>query len=457
MTQEAEVLNALRVIIDPDQGKDIVTLGFVQDLKIGEDGSVSFVLELTTPASPVKEQFVSACEEAVSALPWVTSVFVLLSAQPQKSPTQKSPTQKSPLENQSLGLQQVGDIIAVSSCKGGVGKSTIAVNLAHTLAAMGSKVGLFDADIYGPSLPTLVRVEDTTVYQQDELIVPLEHHGIKMMSFGYIPKNPGSEAAIMRGPMVTQVINQLLTGTQWGALDYLVLDMPPGTGDIQLTLTQLVPIAAAVIVTTPQQLSFIDVTKGIQMFDKVKVPTVAVVENMSYFQPTPGGEIYYLFGRGARKQLVELYGFRNSFEIPIVPELAKCCDAGTPLVSEEPDGAVADVFRELAGAVVREISTMRHAGVPKPAVSYSPGRGIVLTLPDGTEHELDPVEVRLNCRGAHSVDEFSGERLISRDDVPLDIYPMRIAAMGNYAVTIQWSHDHPASIYPYDQLMAMAA
>ena len=449
MSQETEVLDALRGIIDPDQGQDIVTLGLVKDLKIGEDGTVAFLLELTSPARPVKEQFVSACEEAVSALPWVTAVSVLLSAR-------KGHTGRSALEAHSPGLQQVANILAVSSCKGGVGKSTVAVNLAYTLSAMGARVGLFDADVYGPSLPTLVQPAETTVYQENDLIRPLEHEGITMMSFGFIPQNPGSEAAIMRGPMVTQVINQLLTGTNWGKLDYLVLDLPPGTGDIQLTLTQLVPITAAVMVTTPQQLSFIDVVKGIQMFDKVQVPTVAVIENMSYFQPEPGGEIYYLFGRGARKKLVEQYGFRNSFEIPVVPALAEASDDGTPLVRIDPEGAVAGAFREIAEVVVREISTLRDAGVQKPSAAYSPGRGILLTLADGSEHVLNPVDVRLACRGAHSVDEFTGKPLIRREDIPADIHPLRIAPLGNYAVSIQWSHDHPASIYPYEQLMELA-
>lgn len=445
MSKETEILDALRVIIDPDLGKDIVTLGFIKELAIADEGDVSFTVELTTPACPVKERFKTQCEQVVSALPWVGTVHVTMSAQKGGNP----------LEAQAPGIQQVQHIVAVSSCKGGVGKSTAALNLAYTLAKMDARVGLFDADIYGPSLPTLVRPKDTRVVAENDLLCPLEHEGVKLMSFGFIPKNPGSEAAIMRGPMVTQVINQLLTGTNWGELDYLVLDMPPGTGDIQLTLTQIVPISAAVIVTTPQQLSFIDVVKGIQMFDKLKVPTVAVLENMSYFQPEPGGKKHFLFGKGALQQLVEQYGFQNSFELPVIPELAESCDAGTPMVLTQPESELADLFRDVASAVVREISTIRHGGFTKPSIAYAPDQGILLRMPDGTEHTLDPVEVRYQCRGAHTVSESTGERMLNREDIPKDIYPMRISPMGNYAVSIAWSHDHPSSIYPYEQLAEM--
>ena len=445
MSKETEILDALRVIIDPDLGKDIVTLGFIKELTISDEGDVSFTVELTTPACPVKERFKTQCEQVVSALPWAGTVSVTMSAQKGGNP----------LEAQAPGIQQVQHIIAVSSCKGGVGKSTAALNLAYTLAKMDARVGLFDADIYGPSLPTLVRPKDTRVVAENDLLCPLEYEGVKLMSFGFIPKNPGSEAAIMRGPMVTQVINQLLTGTNWGELDYLVLDMPPGTGDIQLTLTQIVPISAAVIVTTPQQLSFIDVVKGIQMFDKLKVPTVAVLENMSYFQPESGGKKYFLFGKGALQQLVEQYGFQNAFELPIIPELAESCDAGTPMVLTQPESELADLFRDVASAVVREISTIRHGGFTKPSIAYAPDQGILLRMPDGTEHTLDPVEVRYQCRGAHTVSESTGERMLNREDIPKDIYPMRISPMGNYAVSIAWSHDHPSSIYPYEQLAEM--
>ena len=447
MTREEQVRKALSVIIDPDLGKDIVTLGFIKDLAIGEDGTVAFQVELTTPACPVKDQFKAQCEQVVGALPWVTRTLVTMTAQQRQNP----------LAARAAGMEGVQTIIGVSSCKGGVGKSTVAVNLAYALADLGAAVGIFDADIYGPSLPTLVDAGDRMLYQQEDLIIPHDVGGVKLMSFGYVPKQPGQEAAILRGPMVTQIVNQLLTGTDWGALDYLVIDMPPGTGDVQLTLAQIIPMTAALIVTTPQQLSFIDVVKGIQMFDKLEVPTIGVIENMSWFQPEPEGPRYHPFGQGARRRLIEQFGFENSYELPIVPELAAHSDAGTPMVRAEPDSPAARTFQEIAGGLARAVSTLHHAGQVKPKVGYSPSRGVIITLADGTEHAVDPVDLRLNCRGAHSVDEMTGKRLIKREDIPPDIHPMKISTMGNYAVSIAWSHEHPASIYPYAQLTELAA
>lgn len=446
MNQHEDVLNSMRGIIDPDLGRDIVSLGFIKDLVIGENGEVAFKVELTTPACPVKENFRTSCHDAVSALPWVKSVHVEMTARKGKGP----------LQSKGAGLERVQTIIAVSSCKGGVGKSTTAVNLAYTLSERGARVGIFDADIYGPSLPTLVQPEDTMLFQSNELIQPLIYEDVKLMSFGYIPQNPGQEAAIMRGPMVTQIINQLLTGTAWGELDYLILDLPPGTGDVQLTLTQIVPLTAAVIVTTPQQLSFIDVVKGIQMFDKVNVPTVAVIENMSWFQPEPEGPVYYPFGKGAKDRLVELYGFTNTAEMPILPELTAACDRGRPLVLDDPQGIAAGIYRELCDELVREISRIRFGVIETPKLYFDPEQGILISLPDGTESMISPIDLRLECRGAHSRQEFTGERLIHREDLPEDLYPVNIAPVGNYAVQIQWSSGGPPSIYPFTQLTEMA-
>ena len=272
-SKEAAVLEKLRRVIDPDFGEDIVNCGFVKALNVDESaGNVLFAIELTTPACPVKAEFERQAKAFVGELEWVKNVRVTMTAQPARNDAPETVE----------GLRRVRHIIAVSSCKGGVGKSTTSVNLAYTLAMMGAKVGILDADVYGPSLPTMISPESPVLEMDKDTgtITPVEYEGVKVVSFGFA----GQGSAIMRGPMVSGLINQLLTTTDWGELDYLILDMPPGTGDIQLTLCQVVPITAAVVVTTPQKLAFIDVEKGVRMFAKLAVPCVSVVENMSYFE-----------------------------------------------------------------------------------------------------------------------------------------------------------------------------
>ncbi len=361
-----------------------------------------------------------------------------------------------PLIDKAPGLQQVRHLLAVSSCKGGVGKSTVAVNLAGALQQQGCRVGLFDADVYGPSLPTIVRPEKTDLFSRSELIVPLEYEGLKLMSFGFVPTaQGGSGAAIMRGPMVTQVINQLLTGTDWGALDYLVIDMPPGTGDVQLTLTQLIPLTAAIIVTTPQELSFVDVVKGIQMFQKLKVPTIAVVENMAYYECPQCGERDYLFGPGVRQRLVKQFGIQNAFEIPLWKALSQTGDEGRPLIFADPVHAISQTFGNLAQAARREIEELQ-CNRDAPAARFVIGRGVVVTWPDGREQDIDPATLRRRCQCARCVDEQTGQPLLDPAAVADDIYPTDLHPMGNYAVAVHWSDGHDASIYPYDLLASLA-
>lgn len=447
MTKHDEILQQLATIIEPRQQQDIVTLGLVQNLTVDEaSGSVSFTLDAATQPEEVRQQLQAACDQVLQAIPWVTDSMVML-APPR-------PVRENPLNVNAPGLKGVKRIIAVSSCKGGVGKSTVAVNLAYSLSAQGQQVGLFDADIYGPSLPTMVQIEGAGLYQENDLIIPLAYLGVKLMSFGFIPSAGG--AAIMRGPMVTQIINQLLTTTNWGELDYLVLDLPPGTGDVQLTLTQLIPITAAVIVTTPQQLSFVDVVKGIQMFDKLKVPTVAIVENMCYFE-CPGCQTkHHLFGQGASRRIVEQYGIKNAFEMPVAPDLSTCGDGGVPYVMVHPKAGVTRIFHALASSVRDEVQALEQGRQRRPRIDFQPGAGIRVQLDESHTATIHPAALRRQCRCANCVEEFTGRALLRPEDVPENVYPLRMQPMGNYAIAIQWSDGHSSSIYPYETLIDLA-
>ena len=444
--KEKQVLSRLATIIDPDLGKDIVTLGFVKDLEITSEGNVSFAIELTTPACPVKEKFRAEGYEAVRQLPWVKEVSLSLT----------SVKSKPLMAKVGEGLEGVRHIVAVASCKGGVGKSTTAVNLAFSIANKGAAVGIFDADIYGPSLQTLVNAEFDGLFKQNSLILPVEFHNVKLMSFAYASANTGGGPAIMRGPMVTQVINQLLTGTKWGDLDYLIIDMPPGTGDTQLTLSQIVPMSAAIIVTTPQQLSFVDVVKGIQMFDKMKIPTIAVVENMSYFLCKNCNTKHEVFGSGSMKKLVEQFGFRNTFTLPIDKDISRLSDAGTPVVLERPEGSITKAYDEIADAVIQEISKLIYGNSKKPEVSFNPDQGIIFTQQSGESFSITPKMLRGACRCAHCINEMTGEKVLRPEDINNDIKPENISPLGNYAVTISWSDGH-SSIFPYEMLEKIVA
>lgn len=446
MTKQDEILSRLSDIIEPEQKRDVVSLGLIQNLSVSDDGMISFTLDAATQPEDVRAALKDACEKALLQIPWVSDIMIML------PPPRAS--RANPLAAAAPGLRAVRHIIAVSSCKGGVGKSTTAVNLAYALAGKGHRVGLFDADIYGPSLPTMVQIANAQLYQQDDMIVPLEYMGVKLMSFGYIPSASG--AAIMRGPMVTQIINQLLTTTNWGTLDYLVLDLPPGTGDVQLTLTQLIPITAAVIVTTPQQLSFVDVVKGIQMFEKLKVPTVAVVENMSYFICPDCSSRHYLFGQGARRRIVEQYGIPNSFDMPVHPELSHSGDGGIPFVLVQPKAEASNLFIKLAEAVHAEVQNIAKGRLHRPEISFSPDAGIRVKLNESRGGSIRPAELRRRCRCANCVEEFTGRQLLRPEQIPDNVYPLRIQPMGNYAVAIQWSDGHSSSIYPYEVLMELA-
>ena len=345
---ESAVLDALRPIIDPDFGKSIVDLGFVKNLEIA-GARVSFTIELTTPACPVKEEFERAARERVGALPGVDEVRVTMTANTRG----RAPAAESEV------LPGVRNVIAVASGKGGVGKSTVAINLALALQQSGAAVGVMDADVYGPSLPLLTGVHGRP-RAEEKRIHPHESAGLKLMSMGFFLSD--DSPVIWRGPMVHGLIRQFLTDVVWGELDYLIVDMPPGTGDAALTLTQMAPLSGAVIVTTANDLALIDARKGLQMFEKVGVPVLGIIENMSYFTPPElPDRKYYLFGEGGGKRTAEELGVDFLGEVPIDPRVVEGGDKGSPIVLEAPDSDAARAFRDLGGLVARKLAVLADA------------------------------------------------------------------------------------------------
>jgi ATP-binding protein involved in chromosome partitioning len=343
MTTEQTVLDSLRQIIDPDLKKDIVTLGFVRDVKIA-GGDIAFRIVLTTPACPVKEQMEAQATEIVRSLDGVTSVKVTMDAE--------VPQGRGVANN--VAIPGVKNIIAVSSGKGGVGKSTVAVNLAVALAADGAKIGLMDADVYGPNVPMMLG----TGYDQpdvvDNKLKPIEAHGIKMISMAVLV--PPDKPMILRGPMLHGVVRQFLSDVNWGELDYLIVDMPPGTGDVQLSLAQLVPVQGAVLVTTPQEVSLSDVRRAVKMFEQVNVPVLGVIENMSYFIAPDTGNRYEIFGRGGGHKLCAEYDLNFLGEVPMGMEVREGGDTGVPVVVSFPDSPQSAAFRHVAEEVARQVS-----------------------------------------------------------------------------------------------------
>jgi ATP-binding protein involved in chromosome partitioning len=351
-SQKEEVLKALSQIQDPDLGKDLVTLGFIQNLEISPLGKVTFDLVLTTPACPVKEELKRQCETVLHVLPFVKDTEINIKAQTRGRPITSSATQTI----SSLGL--VKNIIAVASGKGGVGKSTTAVNLACALLAEGCKVGLLDADIYGPSVPTMIKVGLPEKMEGDLVVPPQTAEGLKIISVPMFAS--GEKAQILRGPMAANMVKQFLTQVSWGELDYLIIDYPPGTGDIQLSISQLVPLTGAVIVTTPQEVALQDAQKAIYMFDVLKVPVLGIIETMSFFICTNCDTKHYLFCQNGGKTLVERYGLPLLGEIPIDADISKGGDKGLPIVDNEKKSFSAQQYISAAKNLAKEISILHE-------------------------------------------------------------------------------------------------
>ena len=348
MLDTQSVLDVLRPVQDPELQKSLVELNMIRNVQIDE-GNVSFTLVLTTPACPLREFIVEDCQKAVKQLPGVEAVEVEVTAE--------TPQQKSLPDRQSVG--EVKNIIAISSGKGGVGKSTVAVNVAVALAQAGAKVGLLDADIYGPNAPTMLGLAEAKVIVQQgpqgDILEPVFNHGVKMVSMGFLI-NP-DQPVIWRGPMLNGIIRQFLYQVEWGKLDYLIVDMPPGTGDAQLTMAQAVPMAGAVIVTTPQTVSLLDARRGLKMFQQLGVNVLGIVENMSYFIPPDQPERSYdLFGSGGGEKASQELDVPLLGCIPLEISLREGGDRGIPIVVAEPDSASAQALTKIAEQIAAKVS-----------------------------------------------------------------------------------------------------
>ncbi len=499
-TQKGEIMAILREVVDPETLDDIVTAGYVRSVQMekatGSD-AMDILVKMQTgdPSSSFSQEIKNMCLLKLATLEWTGGIKVSIEGEAGGEEQSGSKQGNMDIEEKTVpqGMKDVKKIVAVSSCKGGVGKSTTSVNLAYTLAAQGYKVGILDADIYGPSLPTMTSPTSQELSSDpvSGMLYPqVCPAGVKLVSMGWINKG----AAIMRGPMVNQVLQQFVGLCAWGELDFLVVDMPPGTGDIQLTLAQIVEIDAAVVVTTPQRLSFVDVVKGIDLFDTVNIPCVAVVENMAeqeaYEFPSPSfyeelavkvrgmagrdvAEIQAvlkasiegqkqprkIFGHGYSSRMINMWGITNIVSLPLLSSMSAAADKGTPYVQAFPDSEVAASMRSLADSVVREISRMESVehkvnfDTVKDEIQYS-GSVEDKEIPNGmrdVDIAVKPFDLRADCKCALCVEEMTGKPLLDIFTLPPDVKPVSMAPIGRYAISVDWSDGHK-SLYPFRQI-----
>lgn len=337
-----DVLQALLPVQDPELHQSIVSLGMVKEVEV-QGAKLWMRLELTTPACPLKDELRQSIQAALDTIGLTDPVEIQWDAQ--------VPSARMEGESVAPGVKNV---IAIASGKGGVGKSSVAVNLAASLAQLGARVALMDVDIYGPSIPLMTGLQGRKPDLVEGRIQPLEGHGMKLMSMGFLV--PPGQAVVWRGPMLHKAIKQFFEDVEWGEVDYMLLDLPPGTGDVQLSLSQIFPLTGAVLVTTPQEVALIDVVKGANMFDRVNVPILGVIENMSYFVAPDTGKEYEIFSRGGGRRVAEGHGWPFLGEIPIDPAIREGGDEGTPAVITHPDSATAQCFRKAAMSLAGRVS-----------------------------------------------------------------------------------------------------
>lgn len=440
-----DMLNALKKIEDPDLHKDIVTLGFVKEAKI-EGDTATCVIELTTPACPVKEDLKEQARKLIAALPGIKTVNVQMTSQVR---TTIAPTKEKLIPN-------VKNVIPIASGKGGVGKSTVSANIALALAATGAKVGLMDADVYGPSIPTIMGVSDRPMMTHDR-IIPVEKYGIKIISMGFFIQT--NEAVIWRGPMLHKMVNDFLGTVDWGELDYLIVDLPPGTGDIQLSLCQTIPVTGAVIVSTPQDVAWNVAQKAIMMFDKLNAPVLGIIENMSHHICSHCGEKEETFGSGGARRAAKRLGIPFLGEIPLVMSIRSTADQGDPIVHSDPTNASSRAIIKIAENMAAQISIRNIQGETKtiPAKIGPPNEAeIWIEWSDGQKSVYSSRDLRLACPCAGCVHEITGKKMLDPNAIPKDIRAAVINPVGRYALQINWSDGHGTGIYGYGYLRKLA-
>lgn len=341
-----EVLKTLSTVIDPDLKKDIVSMGMIKDLEINGD-DLKFTLELTTPACPFNDEIEQDVRKAVSSIPGIGKFDMKVTAKV--------------MEGRALSMDEmmptVKNIIGVASGKGGVGKTTVSVNLALALAKTGAKVGLLDADIYGPSVPLMLGMAKAAMEVNNNKLQPAESHGLKVVSFGFFAEQE-HQAAIYRGPIISGIVKQFLVDTNWSDLDYLIVDLPPGTGDIPLTLAQTIPITGILVVTTPQEVASNVAVKAFGMFQKLNVPILGVIENMSYFKCPDCNTVHHIFGEGGAKKICEKFNLSFLGEIPLNPGIMEGSDTGRPVLVTDPNSTHGEAFMVAAKNVAARCSVL---------------------------------------------------------------------------------------------------
>ncbi len=451
MTKDIEVTKeqvreALAGVIDPDLGRDIVSLEFVKEIKVC-GGDVGATIELTTPACPVKDQMRSQAERLIKAIPGVKRVDVKMTARTVGRSQRPDDI-----------LKGVKNVVAIGSGKGGVGKSTVTANLALILAQSGAKVGVLDADIYGPSIPSMLGIFGEPLADAAGRAIPPENHGVKAMSIGMLA--PGDAPAIWRGPIVSRILQQFLGAVNWGELDYLLLDLPPGTGDVQLTLCQSAPLSGAVIVSTPQDVALSVAKKGLRMFEQLKVPVIGLIENMSGFVCPNCGAAHNIFSQGGCETAAKEMGVPFLGRIPLDPRVVEAGDGGTPLTDLGEESTGAKAFRVVTKNFAAQISIL-NLGMKAEAQRPRQIELVKTETPrivwgDGSVSTYDHRALRLACPCASCVDEMTGELRIGEEDIAMDIQIAGARPVGNYGLGISFTDGHSTGIYTFERLRQLS-